>query len=119
MKISSFIFLVIMFLLSTLVQAQKMKRGEFLSKNGDYLKVINDSQLISNTTPYEDLNTYQITKDSLSTKKKLRMTDGKGSRDTFSRKAFRVLENSSDTLSLKKYRDQGTVYESVDTITFI
>jgi len=108
-----------MFLLASSVQAQKMQGGEFLSKNGDYLKVINDFQLISNITSYEDVNTYQITNDSLITSKKLRMTDGRGSRDTISRDVFTILVNSRDTLSLRKYQDQGTAYESVNTITFI
>jgi hypothetical protein len=96
-----------------------MQSGEFLSKNGDYLKVINASQLISNITSYEDVNTYQITNDSIITSRKLRMTDGRGSLDTISRDAFRVLVYCPDTLSLRKYQDRGTAYESVDTITFV
>lgn len=119
MNVNSLLLFVLMFLLAGSVQAQKMQSGEFLSKNGDYLKVINDSQLISNITSYEDVNTYQITNDSLITSRKLRMTDSRGSRDTISRDAFRILVYSPDTLSLKKFQDQGTAYESVDTITFI
>jgi hypothetical protein len=108
-----------MFLFANSVKGQKLQIGEFLSKNGDYLKVVNDSQLISNITSYEDVNNYQVTHDSLITTKKLRMTDGRGSRDTISRQAFRILVNSSDTFSLRKYKEQGTAYEFVDTITFI
>ncbi|RYE56467.1 MAG: hypothetical protein EOP48_07945 [Sphingobacteriales bacterium] len=119
MKFNSLLFIVLVCLVANAVQAQKLQNGEFLSKKGDYLKVINDSQLISNITPYENVNTYQITDDSLITTKKSRMTDGKGSRDTISRKAFKMLVNSSDAFSLRKYQDQGTPYESIDTITFI
>jgi hypothetical protein len=65
MKVYPILLFALMLLLASSVQAQKMQSGEFLSKNGDYLKVINASQLISNITSYEDVNTYQITNDSI------------------------------------------------------
>jgi hypothetical protein len=120
MNFNSVLFFALMLLLLTdPVKAQTRQNGEFLSKKGDYLKFLNDSQLVSNITPYENVNTYQITEDSLITAKKVSMTDGRGSRDTVSRKAFKILASGSDSFSLKNYQDQGTAYESTDTITFI
>src|SRR5215467_621288 len=118
MKFKSNFFLAII-LCCTQTHAQTLHVGEFLSKKGDYLRVLNDSQLTSTITRYESVNVYKIVGDSLIALKKGWITDGKGTRDSIFRESFRILSNNRDTFSVQKYFYKGKPYESIDTITFV